>query len=114
TGVPVASGKTEAIEQAIRAAKNCSIVYLETPANPTMIMTDIERAAEAAARHPDKPGVMVDNTFLGPSFEHPVMLGADLCLSSATKYLGGYSDMLGGVAITNSAAMVQKLRSVRS
>jgi cystathionine beta-lyase/cystathionine gamma-synthase len=114
TGIPVASGRTEAIEEAIRRAKNCSIVYLETPANPTMIMTDIERAAEAAAKHPDKPVVMVDNTFLGPSFQHPLMLGANLCLYSATKYLGGYSDMLGGVAITNSAAMVQKLRSVRS
>ncbi len=114
TGIPVTSGKTEAIADAIRTAKNCSVVYLETPANPTMIMTDIESAAEAAATHPDKPVVMVDNTFLGPSFQHPLMLGANLCLYSATKYLSGYSDMLGGVAITDSADMIQKLRSVRS
>ena len=51
-------------------------MFLETPANPTMIMTDIERAAGAAARHPDHPVVMVDNTFLGPTFQHPLMLGA--------------------------------------
>ena len=76
TGIPVPSGQTEAIEEAIRSAKNCCMVFLETPANPTMIMTDIERAAAAAARHPDRPVVMVDNTFLGPTFQHPLMLGA--------------------------------------
>jgi cystathionine beta-lyase/cystathionine gamma-synthase len=114
TGIPVASGRTEAIEEAIASARNCCIVFLETPANPTMIMTDIERAAAAAARHPDRPVVMVDNTFLGPTFQHPLMLGAHLTLYSATKYLSGYSDMLGGVAITNSSAMIQKIRGVRS
>ena len=114
TGIPVASGQSEAIEEAIRSAKNCCIVYLETPANPTMIMTDIERAAAAAARHPDRPVVMVDNTFLGPTFQHPLMLGANITLYSATKYLSGYSDMLGGVAITDSSAIIQKIRGVRS
>jgi methionine-gamma-lyase len=114
TGIPVASGRTEAIEEAIRSAKNCSIVYLETPANPTMIMTDIERACEAAAAHPDKPIVMVDNTFLGPTFQHPLQWGAQISLYSATKYLGGYSDLLGGVAITDRSEIVQKMRGVRS
>src|ERR1035438_9492046 len=114
TGIPVASGHSEAIEDAIRSARNCCIVFLETPANTTMIMTDIERAAAAAARHPDRPVVMVDNTFLGPTFQHPLMLGANLTLYSATKYLSGYSDMLGGVAITDSSAMIQKIRGVRS
>src|SRR5215471_6752516 len=113
-GVAVASGDADGLERAIRKAHSCCIVYLETPANPTLIMTDIERAAEAAARHPDRPVVMVDNTFLGPSFQHPLLLGAHICLYSATKYLSGYSDMLGGVAITGSADIIQKLRSVRS
>ncbi len=113
TGIAVASGQTEAIETAIRTAKNCSIVYLETPANPTLIMTDIERACEAAAAHPDKPVVMVDNTFLGPTFQHPLQWGAQIALYSATKYLSGYSDMLGGVAITDRAEIVQKMRSLR-
>ena len=76
-----------------------AIVYLETPANPTLIMTDIERAAEAAQRHPDQPVVMVDNTFLGPTFQHPLLLGADMALYSATKYLSGFSDMVAGVAL---------------
>jgi cystathionine beta-lyase/cystathionine gamma-synthase len=113
-GIPVRGGDTAGIEQAIRGAANCCIVYLETPANPTLIMTDIERAAEAAARHPDKPVVMVDNTFLGPTFQHPLLLGADLVLYSATKYLSGFSDMIAGIALTKSPEMIQKIRSRRN
>jgi len=113
-GVPVPPGDSQALETAIRDARNPCIVFLETPANPTLIMIDIERAAEAAAAHPDRPVVMVDNTFLGPAFQHPLNLGAHLCLYSATKYLAGYSDMLGGVAISNSTAMIQKIRGARS
>jgi len=113
TGIPVPSGDNAAIDAAIRAAKSLCMVYLETPANPTMIMTDIEHAAAAAAAHPDKPVVMVDNTFLGPTFQHPLTLGAHISLYSATKYLAGYSDMLGGVAITESAESIRKIRSVR-
>jgi len=90
------------------------MVFLETPANPTMTMTDIERASSAAAQHPDKPVVMVDNTFMGPCFQHPFLLGADLVLYSATKYLAGHSDMLGGVALTKSTETIQKIRSRRS
>ncbi len=112
-GVAVTSGNAEGIEEAIRAAKNLCIVYLETPANPTMIMTDIERVAEAAARHPDKPVVMVDNTFLGPAFQHPLQLGADLVLYSATKYLSGFSDMVAGVALARNAELIRTIRSRR-
>jgi methionine-gamma-lyase len=113
TGVPVPPGDSAALEAAILGARNPCIVYLETPANPTMIMVDIERTASAAAKHPDKPVLMVDNTFLGPAFQHPLLLGANLCLYSATKYLSGYSDMLGGVAITNSVEMIQRIRGAR-
>ncbi len=113
-GIPVRSGDSAAIEAAIRSAGNCCIVYLETPANPTLIMTDIERTAAAASRHPGKPVVMVDNTFLGPAFQHPLLLGADISLYSATKYLSGFSDMLAGVAIAKSSEAIQKIRSRRS
>lgn len=112
-GIAVPSGDSAAIDEAIRSARNCCIVYLETPANPTLIMTDIERAASTALKHPDRPVIMVDNTFLGPSFQHPLLLGADISLYSATKYLSGFSDMLGGVAITKSTDMIQKIRSRR-
>ncbi len=113
-GIPVPSGDTAAIDEGIRSARNCCIVLLETPANPTLIMTDIERVAESAAKHPDKPVVMVDNTFLGPTFQHPLLLGAHLVLYSATKYLSGFSDMVAGVAITKSSEMIQRIRSRRN
>ncbi len=112
-GVPVPAGDAAALERAVRASEHCSIVYVETPANPTLIMSDIERASAAAASHPERPLVMVDNTFLGPTFQHPLVLGADISLYSATKYLSGFSDMVAGVAITKDSAHIQKIRSRR-
>jgi cystathionine beta-lyase/cystathionine gamma-synthase len=112
-GVPVHAGDTGDIDRAIRDAADCSIVYLETPANPTLIMTDIERAADAAHRNPSKPVVMVDNTFLGPAFQHPLLLGADIAIYSATKYLSGFSDMVAGVVLAKMQDMIAKIRSRR-
>ena len=112
-GVAVPTGDGTALDEAIAAARNLCIVYLETPANPTLIMTDIERAAERAARHPDRPAVLVDNTFLGPVFQHPLQLGAGLVLYSATKYLSGFSDMVAGVALARDPEVIQMLRSRR-
>ncbi len=114
TGIPVPAGRTDALDEAIRTCKDPCIVLVETPANPTMIMTDIRRAADAARRHPKRPIVMVDNTFLGPIFQHPLDLGADICLYSATKYLSGFSDMIAGVAIAQDPQLIQKVRSRRS
>ena len=112
-GIPVPAGDTAAIDQVIGAARNLSIVCLETPANPTMVMTDIHRAAEAAKNHPDRPVLMVDNTFLGPTFQHPIMLGADLVLYSGTKYLSGFSDMVAGVALSKDPRLMQKILARR-
>jgi cystathionine beta-lyase/cystathionine gamma-synthase len=111
--VPVRSGDTAGIDEAIRSAHDCSIVYIETPANPTLIMTDIERAAEAASKRHDSPVVMVDNTFLGPAFQHPLMLGAHISLYSATKYLSGFSDMIAGLALASDQEMIRKIVSFR-
>lgn len=113
TGVAIPAGDTKGLHKAIRAAKNCSIVYIETPANPTLIMTDIEGAVKEAHAHADAPVVMVDNTFLGPVFQHPLKLGADLTLYSATKYLCGFSDILAGVALAADPALIQRMRSRR-
>jgi methionine-gamma-lyase len=114
TGIPVPGGDTEAISRAIESAKDVSIVCLETPANPTMVMTDIQRAADAARNHPDQPVVMVDNTFLGPAFQHPLTLGADLVLYSATKYLSGFSDMVAGVALSRDPQLMRRILLKRS
>jgi cystathionine beta-lyase/cystathionine gamma-synthase len=78
-----------------------------------MMMTDIRRAAEQAAQRHPKPVVMVDNTFLGPAFQHPLTLGADLVLYSATKYLSGFSDLLAGAALAGDPAIIDQMRSRR-
>jgi cystathionine beta-lyase/cystathionine gamma-synthase len=86
-------------------------------------MTDIQAACRAAAEISGassngharvRPLVMIDNTFLGPAFQHPLALGADVSLYSATKYLGGYSDIIGGVALTRDKGLMTKIRSKRS
>ncbi len=113
-GIAAPAGDSRALDEAIATAPDCAIVFLETPANPTLTMTDIERAAEAARRHPAHPVVMVDNTFLGPIFQHPILLGADITLYSATKYLSGFSDMVAGVALARTAEMIRLMRARRS
>ncbi len=110
-GVP--AGRGAALDEAIQQAQSLRVVFIETPANPVMVMTDIARAARAASRHPDRPLVMVDNTFLGPTFQHPLLLGADLVLYSATKYLSGFSDLLAGAALAKEPALIEKLRAQR-
>ena len=80
-------------------AKGCKILYLETPTNPTIKITDIKKLSAAAK----KVGalVVVDNTFATPINQNPLLLGADITLHSASKYLGGHADALGGVICGN-------------
>ncbi|MBA3974650.1 MAG: cystathionine gamma-synthase [Candidatus Solibacter sp.] len=111
--VPVVAGRGAELDQAILTTEGLRVVLIETPANPTMVMTDIRRAALTAARVEPKPVVMVDNTFLGPAFQHPIVHGADVVLYSATKYLGGFSDLLAGVAIGVDAGLEAAVRSRR-
>jgi cystathionine beta-lyase/cystathionine gamma-synthase len=77
-------------------------------------MSDIAAAAEAARALAERPLVAVDNTFLGPTFQHPLVHGADLAVYSATKYLAGFSDMLGGVILGRDAELVAQLRGTRA
>ncbi|MEN8722565.1 MAG: cystathionine gamma-synthase family protein [Alphaproteobacteria bacterium] len=77
-------------------AKGCKLLYLETPTNPTVKIVDIERLAKAG--HAVGALVVVDNTFATPINQNPLALGADLVIHSASKFLGGHADALGGVA----------------
>ncbi len=113
-GIPVAAGDGPALQGALAAAPNLRLVFLETPANPTLRMTDIQRAVEAARRHADRPLVAVDNTLLGPCFQHPLRLGADLVVYSATKFLSGFSDMLAGVVLAPDPELISRLRGARA
>ena len=88
------------IEAAI--APGCRVVYLETPTNPTLKVLDIARLA--AAGHAAGAVVVADNTFATPINQLPLQLGADLVLHSATKFLGGHADALGGVVCGDPAA----------
>ncbi|MGE5648501.1 MAG: trans-sulfuration enzyme family protein [Acidobacteriota bacterium] len=112
-GIGVPAGEGAALDEAIRRAENLGAVFIETPANPTLTMTDVRRAAATAAQRARKPLVMVDNTFLGPAFQHPLTLGADLVLYSATKYLSGFSDMLAGVALAKDPELIARMRGFR-
>jgi len=117
-GMPVPAGQTSLIDEAIRATRNVRAILIETPANPTILMTDIKRVCEMVVSlygdNPARPLVMIDNTFMGPAFQHPLAVGADVSLYSATKYLGGYSDIIGGVALTKDLELMKKIRSKRS
>jgi len=84
------------------------VLHMETPANPTNAMVDIQDAvafARTFAREGLKPVVMVDNTFLGPLWQHPLKHGADIVLYSATKFIGGHSDVIAGAALGTADAM---------
>lgn len=93
-------------EMELEIAKGCDLVYLETPTNPTLKIVDIKRMAQAAK----EVGaiVVVDNTFATPINQNPLSLGADLVLHSATKYLCGHSDAMGGL-LAGSKELVQKV-----
>lgn len=87
---------------------NTKALYLETPTNPMMRVTDIARVAEIAKRH--NCILIVDNTFLSPYFQNPLALGADVVIHSGTKYLGGHNDTLAGIIVTNREDILEKLR----
>jgi cystathionine beta-lyase/cystathionine gamma-synthase len=113
-GIPVAAGDAAALRAAIAEARRLRLVFVETPANPTLVMSDIGAAADAARALSEPPLVVVDNTFLGPAFQHPLTHGADLVVYSATKYLSGLSDMLGGVVLGRDAELLAHLRGTRA
>jgi cystathionine gamma-synthase len=98
----------DALERGI--AEGATVVYLETPTNPTLKVLDIRRLS--AAGHAIGAVVVVDNTFATPINQRPLELGADLVLHSATKFLGGHSDALGGVAC-GSAELIERLFAFR-
>ena len=110
-GIDVALCETgDYVQLEAEIAKGCRLLYLETPTNPTIKITDIERLAAKA--HAVGALVVVDNTFATPINQLPLELGADIVLHSASKYLGGHADALGGV-ICGSHELVEKVYHYR-
>ena len=96
-------------ERAVQAAlsKPAALVWIETPSNPLLRITDI--AAVAALGHACGALVVVDNTFLSPAWQQPLTLGADLVVHSTTKYLNGHSDVVGGAVVAREPALHEQL-----
>jgi len=97
------------VQRAIR--KNTRMVYVETPTNPLMTLSDIPAISEVCRRK--KVELVVDNTFMSPYFQQPIALGADMVVHSTTKFLNGHSDGLGGVVICTKTEQAEKLAFVQ-
>ena len=106
----MSTGDPAAVERALRP--NTKLLFVETPTNPMMQLTDVKAVSELAHAHGVK--VVVDNTFMTPYFQRPLELGCDVVLHSVTKYLNGHSDMLGGALVTSDEAMAEQLRFLQN
>src|SRR6266516_724446 len=100
----------EALRKAIR--EETRVVWIETPGNPTLKIVDIE--AVAAIAHEAGARCVVDHTFATPYLQQPIPLGADAVVHSTTKYLGGHSDVVGGVVVTTDAEMQERLAFIQN
>ncbi len=103
----VNTSKISEIQKAIK--ENTEVLYIETPTNPTMQLTDLVAASELAHKHGIK--VVVDNTFSSPYLQKPLDLGCDVVLHSVTKYINGHADIVGGVIIAKEEEMYKKIRA---
>ena len=96
--------------------ENLNMIYIETPANPTNALIDIEMCSEIGKQFSNqntKVTIVVDNTYMGPLWSHPLQHGADLVVYSATKYIGGHSDVIAG-AVLGSAELIRRIKVMRT
>lgn len=108
-GVEASFVNTSNPEEIINAIKpNTKVLYVETPSNPTMEITDIQKCAEIAKKH--NLVLVVDNTFSTPVLQKPLDLGADVVLHSITKFINGHADIVGGIVITKEMELYKKIR----
>lgn len=113
-GVPVAE-VADRLRREV-AGRRVAAALVETPANPTNALVDIEgitRLVHSLGTGSHRPTVMVDNTFLGPLWQHPLRHGADLVLYSATKFIGGHSDLIAGLAV-GPREVLEPVRTLRT
>ncbi len=92
--------------------KDTRIVFIETPTNPMLNLTDIKAVTDLCRKN--KLISVVDNTFMSPYFQNPLTLGADIVLHSSTKYLNGHSDVIGGMLVTNDEKIYSRLKYVQN
>jgi methionine-gamma-lyase len=105
----------ESVLERAKAMGRVSLIYLESPANPTNALVDVEAvaAARSSVLGDERPPIAIDNTFLGPLWAQPLRQGADLSVYSLTKYAGGHSDLVAG-GITGSKELINTIRMLRN
>jgi cystathionine gamma-lyase len=103
---------SELSEIAGAVTKRTRLIWIETPTNPLLRITDIKGAAQIA--HEQKALCLVDNTFASPYFQRPLSLGADLVLHSTTKYIGGHADIVGGALCVNDEGLYERLKFLQN
>ncbi|MES2374388.1 MAG: PLP-dependent aspartate aminotransferase family protein [Bacteroidota bacterium] len=112
-GIKVNYVDTSDVEKVFNAlTPNTKLIWLETPTNPTLKISDIEAIAKVAKAH--RCLLCVDNTFASPVLQQPLSLGADLVIHSATKYLGGHSDLIAGLVVTKEKELGDKIKYIQN
>jgi cystathionine beta-lyase len=101
---------TSAIKDAIQP--NTKAIYIETPSNPTLKVTDLDQVASIAKKH--QLLSIVDNTFLTPYYQRPLSFGFDIVVHSATKFLGGHSDVIAGLVVVRESKLADKVKSLQN
>lgn len=92
--------------------KNTKLIWIETPTNPTLKIADLAAIGDIAKAH--NVLLCVDNTFASPALQKPIAFGADLVIHSATKYLGGHSDLIAGIVVANTEALSEKIKFIQN
>ncbi|WP_067724959.1 bifunctional cystathionine gamma-lyase/homocysteine desulfhydrase [Oceanobacillus damuensis] len=104
------TSSTEAVEAAIN--ENTKAIFVETPTNPLLKITDLQKMAEIAKKHDLL--LIVDNTFATPYWQQPMNFGADIVLHSATKYIGGHSDVVAGLVVVKTKELAEQLHFIQN
>lgn len=103
---------TDSINVLDNITEKTKFVWIETPTNPTLKISDIEEIAKIA--HSAGALLVVDNTFASPALQNPLLLGADIVIHSATKYLAGHSDVIAGLAVVKSPELAERLKFIQN
>lgn len=112
-GIKVNFVDTSNVENVFNAiTTNTKLIWLETPTNPTLKISDIEAIAKVAKAH--RSLLCVDNTFASPVLQQPIPLGADIVIHSATKYLGGHSDLIAGLVVAKDKELGDKIKYIQN
>lgn len=105
---------TEVVNVVDAITPNTKLIWLETPTNPTLKISDIEAIVKAAKASNNEILVCVDNTFASPALQLPILHGADIVVHSATKYLGGHSDLIAGIVVTKTEELGVQIKFIQN